>query len=661
MRIRPSPLLALVLCSCATLAPLPEPPAQPDAGGETTPKVPDAAQAAEETAPPTPELEPPPVASEPVELDQTELWERQVRLAIDAHDWARARALIDDILTTPKVAEARVLLDAGRSDEALAVTRVAVAVAPSEPRVLLVHAEAMLRVGQNGSAREMLEDALQFFLRAGTTSEAWLGASRAARALGRDEAAAEHARQARRELTVRGPTSVRYPELPELTIATALWQALAARANDAEHASEVRDSAGECADALRALLALEPHHAWAWTGLARSLQWLDAREEALAALASGFAALPDETSLRTGLENAARELGGAQRVITEFERARARAPRTASVWWIPARERFEAALARLSETPVDEFRVAERDFAAARECDPTLTAECMRYESLCRSATGWCRLSANDLGAAAESFRAMKQLGLGAILNEMPPRLGSGVAGLAAVAEAHASRGELWLAAQIGEELRKLLPDSLERAAFAGRLHREAGEQSRQFATEYQLAAERKITDPRRINSMRERARIDPSIPSGSELDDTFASKSAAQTRRAQQCFERSYVAYVAAWRLRPDDVRAAVDAAFVPIVYLAIDLDFARDRLKNAIVAGDRQLQSTQLSDAARIKLQQAFGDAHELLGVYYLEHARQPEDAVRHFEKSLAIGPLPRPSVEQNYLPRCRKLLAR
>lgn len=598
-------------------------------------------------------------ATPPPAVDETARLKALAKAAIDADDLARAKEIIDDLLSGPKVAEARVLLDAGRADEALAVTSVAVAAAPSDPRVLLVHAEATLRVGTRAGARDKLDDALRTFLRAGTSSDAWLGAARAARELGRTAEGLDYARRARAELAAHGPTAVRYAEAPERTIALALWNAFDAQAPEQLESETGRELAAETVDALRGSIAVEAPDALSWQRLADTLERSGQSAELLTALAQAFAALPGDAGLCERLERTARAQGGAALVTRVFELSRERAARSPQVWWIPARERFQSALERMDQTPIDEFRVAERDFAAARALDARSSATCLEHEALCRAAVGWCRLAGGDLQAAAEAFRSMEKLERGALLREIPGRLGSGVAGLAAVADAHAARGELWSAAQIGEELRKLLPDSIERASFSGRLQRAAGEQARQNASEYLLAAEHKLADQRRINQLRERARIDAAIAPGPALDEEFRDKAASQSRRANQCFERALIAHLAAWRLKPDDVRLAVDASFIPIVYLGIDLDFARDRLKNAIAAGARQLENPELDDASRARLESAWGDAHELLGVYYLERANAPADALRYFEKSLEIGPLPRPSVEQIHLPRCRKLL--
>ena len=52
---------------------------------------------------------------------------------------------------------------------------------------------------------------------------------------------------------------------------------------------------------------------------------------------------------------------------------------------------------------------------------------------------------------------------------------------------------------------------------------------------------------------------------------------------------------------------------------------------------------------------LREAYGDAHQNLGTLYLEYENDPRTARVWFEKSLEIGPYPRPIVTEEYLPRC------
>ena len=660
MRFLTSPLLALALGSCVS--------SPPTVAESTTHRDAEAAEGAERATPdlPAPEAATPevPAAQPPAvpdERDETRELAEAAKRAIDARDFARARAILDDLLTVPKVAEAWLLLASGRVEAALAITQVALNIAPSEPRVLLVHAEASLRLGVATAARERIEEALRTFLRAGTSAEAWLGASRAARELGRTGEALDHAREARKEIAARGVAGVHLAETPERTLAVACWNAFDALTGDALATPESAALAQETVDALAALRGVEGRNPWVHLRLADVHERNHQPDEALRELALGFETLPEDAEIRERLESVARAQSGSEGVIRAFETARVRVPRVASVWWIPALERFRNAVAKLAETPINDFRVAELEFSNARLRDSTLRAECLRYEALCRVAMGWCLLAAGDLSAAAKSFRSAEQVAKGSLEVSIEGSLAPAVAGLAAVSDAYAARGEYVAAATIAAELHAYQPESLEAAVRAGVAHRNQGEQSRLFASEYELASKRKISDPRRLQALRERAQIGREF-SGSALDEEFSDKAASQRRRAQRSFEASYSAYLDAYRLGgEDDLRIMCDAAFVAIVYLNSELERATGLLRRAIALGESQLAAPDLDDAQRVRLRQAWGDAHEYLGVYYLEHKDDAKRALKHFEKSLEIGPVPRPSVEQSFVPRCRKLLGR
>lgn len=653
MRSLTCPLLAAVAMACAGPARSP----QPSAAEPAPNTVPSS------TAPATQPPAPPKVAAKvqpegPTERTpeaETERLARLAREAIERGDFVAARNLLDDLLTVPRVAEARALLAQGRDVEALAVAAQALSVAPGEPRVLLVHAEANLRVGSANGARERIDEARQSFLRSGTDAESWLGACRAARALAQPMEALEYARLARAALRSARPLG---GELPERTLALAFSDALAQAESSGSASEELR---AETAAALTACVALVPHEAWTWRRLALVEEARGDLAATQATLERAFEQLPTDEELPRELARVARERAGSAEVIAAFERARSRAAANVAVWWIPALERLE----HLSEAPEERraaLRTAEGEFAAARAIDAGLRAACLRNEAACRAGIGWAHLEEGDLTAAAESFRSMEKLERGAMASAHAPTVRSGVAGLAAVAAELERRGALADAASVLLELHRYEPDVVSWALESGRLFRAVAERSHAEAEELALAADGRIREPRRLLALRERLRIDATIPIGPRLQTEFRIRAEDLRKRARKQFENAYRCLLDASRLAPTDIRAMADAALIAIEYLRVDFEVARGLLHAAIQLGERQLAAADLDEGARNRLRQAWGDAHEYMGIYYLERevARDPRRALDYFERALSIGPGARPSVRELYVPRCKLALS-
>ncbi|MCY3003645.1 MAG: hypothetical protein NTV21_17755 [Planctomycetota bacterium] len=539
------------------------------------------------------------------------------KAAIDRGDWVGALALIHDILTEPRIAQARALLVEGRDAEALAITQEVLAVAPAEPRALLVHAEASL--------------------------------------LGKTNEALEAARNARAALAA-GGASLQAREAPELTIARALWDAYDSAVRAATSSDEL---ARETEEALARLVGAQPGDRWAWLTLAD----VQARRNDLAAsqatLERGFQKLPNDRELSAQLRATALQRGGHAEAIAAFERMRPSATGSPDTWWIPANERFERALALEPNAAIDELRIAEGEYAAARALDTSLRPEATRMEALCRAATGWKQRELGRLAAAAESFRSMEKRERGAMVTELPGKVESGVVGLATLALDHEAKGEPIPAAQLHLELHRYQPDVLKWAVEAGRLYRAIADEAHANAEEFQLAADRRILEPRRLLALRDRAGIDATIPIGPRLETELRIRAEDQRKRAQKAFENAYKALLDASRLAPDNVRVMADAALIAVEYLRNDTEIARGLLRTAIALGDKQLANPALTERERARLREAWGDAHEYMGLLYLERDGDPRRALEYFQRSLDIGPSPRPSVSELYIPRCQKAL--
>jgi tetratricopeptide (TPR) repeat protein len=554
----------------------------------------------------------------------------------------------------PRIAEARALLGAQRNEEALAVSTAALAVAPGEPRVLLVHAEANLRVGERSGSRERIEEALRSFLRAGSGAETWLGACRAARGLGKTAEALEYARQARATLGSGVPAST---EEPTYTIARALWDAYSSSAASGSADAALRD---EAASALASCAGALPRELWAWQRLADVEEARGDLAAAQQALERALESAPLDREVPPALARVARAHGASGELIAAFERARPHAAGNVDIWWIPALERLGSTSLAPRER-IAELRTAEREFAAARTIDPSLRTRSLRMEAACRAGVGWAELARGDLAAACDSFRSMEKLERGAMAYSHSPQLESGVLGLAAVAVECERRGEGAKAATLALELHRYEPDAVRWALESGRLHRTLAERTHADAEEFQLAADERIREPRRLLALRERAAISATIPIGPRLATEFRIRAEELRKSARKQFETAYRSLLDASRLEPSNVRAMADAALLAIEYLRTDDDIARGLLGVAIALGERQLAASDLDEAERVRLTQAWGDAHEYMGLFYLERKSDPRTALGYFESSLRIGPSARPSVQDVYLPRCKAALQR
>ena len=110
---------------------------------------------------------------------------------------------------------------------------------------------------------------------------------------------------------------------------------------------------------------------------------------------------------------------------------------------------------------------------------------------------------------------------------------------------------------------------------------------------------------------------------------------------RAQALMEKSYAAYQVAARLVPDDVRVVNDAGLIMAYYVRTDPDAAEAYLLDAVKDGGPQLAATDLGADERDALNEAWGDAHQNLGILEMTLRNRPAEAKAWFEKALEIGP--------------------
>lgn len=595
----------------------------------------------------------------------TELEKRHVERAERAlrqHDWVSARQEIDRILVDPLVAEARAHLKRGQPEEALVLAEQALEVAPNETKALYLHGEAALQVGLKLWDGALLEASLKSFMRVGDGPGARMGASRAAKWLQRTEDQLRFAREGMLAVEALGPNRgwgtgirLRLEEWPERTLGQALHDRyLALRVEDPDAASLLVDEAD---GTLALLLQYQADDPWPWVTLSSLLSHEERFWDALEIARRGLEHVPGDRDLTAAVATAARGVGGPEFVLETFGTLTRQRPTAPLLWWYLAKERFELAIGQLDEGPTAELNRAEGEFRRCRELAPEHDQACRGYEVMCRDAVGWCRYNAGDLEGARAAFESMEELIEGGITYEISGQLLSGAQGLGFIGDAYRNLDDLGAAADVFLALHRYQPDSPIWANNAGFFHRDAADRLENVvAVDCERAARGELTDLTLLATLLEGAAISDAVPADASLRrDLFERAAGIYRERAQGMFEISYAAYLEAVRLAPDDVRVLNDCALIAVYHLKRDLERAEEYLLRSVELGALQLEQTELEGAELEALTEAWGDAHQNLGVLNLEYKNNPQAAREWFEKSLEIGPFPRPIVTEEFLPRC------
>ena len=308
---------------------------------------------------------------------------------------------------------------------------------------------------------------------------------------------------------------------------------------------------------------------------------------------------------------------------------------------------------------------AEAHLAAARERDAGLAQECLGYEVLCRSGAAWSALDAGELDAAEGHFRSMGELlprGLEWRYQsggDQPDPLPSGVAGLTWVADGWAQREDWGRAALVFEELRALQPDLVDWHNNAAFFHRDAGV-ALEFEAQRLCAAAGGALAEEALAPLRAALEIPSELHGTPGEVERFQAAAAERLTRAHEHLQQSSTAYDEAARLAAEDVRVVNDTALVLVYYLHRDLERAEDLLMRCVRLGEEQLLVGDLDEQARWELENAWGDAFQNLGVLHLVHRNDPAAARRFFERSVEIGPEPRPLVGELWLVLCDRIEA-
>lgn len=605
--------------------------------------------------------------------------------SIEAGELDEARALLDRLVLDEHLARARQELASGAPEDALLAIDRALALAPEDPELRLLKADASLRLAETkiaagGGSGALIEgalaDALEAYLAAGESAHALFGASRAAWLLGRTD---EGLALARRGLTLLGPEEVegRLGELvqsPQRIHAEQVFAAyVQARAAGAE---EARALALECEEALGRVLGRALDDPWAWRTLADLHEREGRAAEARDACLRGLKRRPADAELLARLTRTAEAAAGPQAAVALLEAHLAlHGPLPAARWQL-AVARFRVALAGLTAEPralaPAPFEASEAEFRALGAELTDHAEAALGYAVVSRLAQGWCAFHAGELERARSTFLSLEELRPRGLEWSLPGELESGIQGLFLVADAHGQREEKEAAGEVFEALHALQPEVLDWANNAGFFLRDAALDLERDGRTLCRAARGRITNPEARAELRALAGL-AAEPPGSEAE-RAAFERAANERlaRARTLMPRSWSAYHAAAELAPEDVRVLNDAALVLVYYLHHDLEWAEQALLRCVELGEPQLEAKRAALAAEESperaqaleaelelLTEAWGDAHQNLGVLAWVHRREREAAERWLVKSLEIWPARMP-VKNSLLPQVRGELA-
>ncbi|MEM7310194.1 MAG: hypothetical protein AAF682_26200 [Planctomycetota bacterium] len=583
--------------------------------------------------------------------------------AIRRGDYGSAHDILGRLLFAENLSDARALMAEDRPEDALLYTERALALRPKDPEARLVDARSRLRLAEKGIAagrpfmREALEDALDAYRRAGSGPEARLGASRAAYLLGRSDEALTFAQEGIDQL---GGRELDLDRMPHRVYAEAAYAAyVALKSDESAEPESVQALFLTTESALTSLLGRAAADPWVHTTLGYLYEWEQRLVDARDALMRGLDHIPNDRGMLDRLAAVARQSGGGEAALQTFVDFQTRHPDVAEGYWYVSYERFYLALEGLegSDYRADEFRAAERGFARCRELEPSYDESCRGYEVMCRNAVGWCLYQAEDIEGAQAAFLSADDVLERGLEWEIEGRLLSGVLGLAFCAAAHFEREEWLAAAELNEHLRRYVPDEVTYANDAGFFYRDAAVELEAESKRLCRAAKGELTSAEAVQALRELAGVAADVPSGSPAERKALRRAAnARSTQARELMRKSADAYVDAARLAPDDVRLINDTALVFVYYLHTELDEAERLLLRAVELGTEQLRDDALDEDARWELENAWGDAHQNLGVLFANHLGDKGVAARWFQLAADIGPEPRPVVSEFWLPYLR-----
>lgn len=424
---------------------------------------------------------------------------------------------------------------------------------------------------------------------------------------------------------------------------------------------------------VEALISVAPDRADTWLLLSnlhlyRSQATGNAQDtqRALDAARDGLDRLPGDPGLLDRLTTTARTLGGNARAVEILEAYVETDPTGPEGLTALSKARFEFGLALVPQDPTQTagFALAREHFVAAEagfsQAADQLTAgsqaagEVAIWKAISISASGWMAYWSEDLELARSEFLRTEDGFPGGAQVNYADRMRSGVRGLQGLVGKYKERDRMDLARDLQDDLVKLLPEDATMWNDAGYFRREVAALLEFRARELCRAAAGEETDPQRLVELRSVAEVAKELFGTEAEKRMFRERSSILFEAAHAEMERSAEAYERAFELAPDDVVVLNDSALIYVHYLHRDLDVAEQRFLRAIELGaeilGEEVEATTTGQPAV-----AFGDAHENLGVLYLEHRKQPKRAQAYFERAVEFGPGPRTIVTEYYLPVC------
>lgn len=599
--------------------------------------------------------------------------DRAVVDALERGEYEQARALLDAILVDRYVAEANELFASGNPQDGLLAVDRAQEIDERAPAALLARARGSALLADElvaaGAGAVHVEaafrDALNAWSQAPDGPERYFGASRAWLMLGDPERALTLAREGRAKLrAAQGEVSIQ--PLPDRTWAEAAFAAFRTEATKPQGERDDDTVSAlflESEDAFGGVVGHAYDDPWSWRTFASLYEWGGRPDDALGRLQQGLDYLPANGELHQALDDTARRVGGAARSAAAFATFCERHPDVAEGHWRAGRAALDALIAAgwTAEDAAGRAAAAEAHLARSREVDPSYRESAIGWEVICRAAAGWSHFAAGELDAADAAFRSMDELVSGGLLWRLPGAEGrpdlvrSGDQGLFFVADARARSGDLRTAGETFAFLHEYAPDVVDWANHAGFFLRDAAVELEFAGQALCYAANGAVDDEEQLAALRELAGV-PASEHGTDAERArFRDTSDALMREAYAVMERSEQSYEDAVALNPTDVRLLNDQAMILIYYLHRELDHAEAILHRAVRLGEEQLAAGGLDETQRFDVANAWGDAYQNLGVLYLSRDDQPEVARTWFQRSVDIGPNPRPTITGVWLPKC------
>jgi tetratricopeptide (TPR) repeat protein len=585
---------------------------------------------------------------------------------------AEAHALIGRHLLEANLERARAALAAAEPEEALVSLDEALKFAPNDPRIHYLRGIGLLnsldaavaRGNAGGLIADYPTDALQSLARCPPNAATEHASAHAAWLSGAWQSALQHARAAQT-----APDDAAYPWLLSLPAERVRFDAWSLALRQARAGAAPGTDPAELLEACRAeigtLISLDPLAAWPWRALSDLEEQAGQREEAVAVLERAIARQPDQAALWNEWRARSHALHG---VAGSADRAAALAelhPQTGAALLVAGQTRFDAALERLGTEPNGaraDFRAALELLKSARESTPEFSDAARQFEVVCTGGAGWAALALGRSDEAEALFRSMADVLPNGCEWKVEGKLGSGIEGLDAIGRELARRWEetrelavLERAAAIYAFLHEARPDISAWSNNAGFFQRDLASELSQRAARFCAAARGEAPSPERAAELRAWAPAQELEFVSAEGRAGLRELADRHGSRAVELMRRSWNSYAAAVTQAPDDVRTLNDAALIQVYHLHDELDRAEQWLQHCIALGASQLADAALSERARYELKNAWGDAHQNLGVLLLVHRRDPIRAREWFEKALAIGPDPRPLISAGFLPAC------